>query len=136
MRVGLSQLDQAFCACSFFNLMITYKRIGFQVLEKDTPVLQDIYIYLSKVQRKDLQLSLFVLKVVRGNSLVVQQLILVIFTGMAQVQFLVRELRSCKLPVMTKREKKRDLEVFQDLVRCWLEQTINTFGNLDFSRQQ
>ena len=136
MRVGLSQLDQAFCACSFFNLMITYKRIGFQVLEKDTPVLQDIYIYLSKVQRKDLQLSLFVLKVVRGNSLVVQQLTLVIFTGMAQVQFLVRELRSCKLPVMTKREKKRDLEVFQDLVRCWLEQTINTFGNLDFSRQQ
>ena len=45
---------------------------------------------------------------VNGNSLVVQGLGFKAFTAWAQVQFLVRELRSCKLCSEAKKKKKND----------------------------
>lgn len=36
--------------------LMTLPRNGFQVLEKDPPEFQDVHIYISKGQRKDLEL--------------------------------------------------------------------------------
>ena len=54
-----------------------------------------------------------------GNSLIVQQLGLDAFTDRAQVQSLVRELRSYKLLSAARKKKKKVSLVFQQGTLAW-----------------
>ena len=67
-----------------------------------------------------------ILKEIKGNSLAIQWLELGTFTAVAWLQYLVRELRSCKPRIVAKKKKKERKEIKTFL---WAPKSKSTMGS-------